>query len=75
MRTGEQAQTVLKRRRGEDPGAERVGPAERREDPAVLRPAATSSRLTTRTVEENLLRGILLVIVVLIFFLSTSAPA
>ncbi len=68
MRTGEQAQTVLKRveartRELNDsilPRDVKVHPYYDRSDLVTL---------TTRTVEGNLLRGIVLVIVVLIFFL------
>jgi len=68
MRTGEQAQTVLKRveamtRHLNDnvlPKDVKVLPFYDRSDLIAL---------TTRTVEDNLVRGILLVVVVLIFFL------
>jgi cobalt-zinc-cadmium resistance protein CzcA len=68
MRTGEQAQTVLKRVQAKTaelnasvlPKDVKVRPYYDRSD---------LIRLTTRTVEDNLFRGIVLVIVVLIFFL------
>ena len=68
MRTGEQAQTVLKTVEAKTaelnasvlPKDVKVVPFYDRSD---------LIRLTTRTVEDNLLRGIVLVIVVLIFFL------
>ena len=68
MRTGEQAQTVLKRVQAKTaelnatilPKDVKVRPYYDRSD---------LIRLTTRTVEDNLLRGMVLVIVVLIFFL------
>ena len=68
MRTGEQAQTVLKRVEEKTrelnnsilPKDVKVVPFYDRSD---------LIQLTTRTVEDNLLRGIVLVIVVLIFFL------
>jgi heavy metal efflux system protein len=68
MRTGEQAQTVLKGIQAETarlnatvlPKDVRVVPFYDRSD---------LIRLTTRTVEGNLLRGIVLVVIVLIFFL------
>jgi cobalt-zinc-cadmium resistance protein CzcA len=68
MRTGEQAQTVLEGIQAETarlnatvlPKDVRVVPFYDRSD---------LIRLTTRTVEGNLLRGIILVVVVLIFFL------
>ncbi len=68
MRTGEQAQTVLKGVQAKTRELnEQVLPKD-----VKIRPFYDRSdliRLTTRTVEENLLRGILLVIAVLIFFL------
>jgi heavy metal efflux system protein len=68
MRTGEQAQTVLKRVEAKTaelnasvlPKDVKVRPYYDRSD---------LIHLTTRTVQDNLLRGIVLVIVVLIFFL------
>jgi cobalt-zinc-cadmium resistance protein CzcA len=68
MRTGEQAQTVLK-------GVERktnelntgILPKDVKVKPFYDR--SDLIELTTRTVEDNLLRGILLVVAVLIFFL------
>jgi cobalt-zinc-cadmium resistance protein CzcA len=68
MRTGEQAQTVLKRVQAKTaelnasvlPKDVKVKPFYDRSDLVTL---------TTRTVEDNLLRGILLVVVILIFFL------
>ncbi|HEY1951253.1 MAG TPA: efflux RND transporter permease subunit, partial [Gemmatimonadaceae bacterium] len=68
MRTGEQAQTVLKRVEAKTaelnasilPKDVRIKPFYDRSD---------LIHLTTRTVEDNLFRGIVLVIVVLIFFL------
>ena len=68
MRTGEQAQTVLKRVEAKTEELNRsVLPKDVRIVPFYDR--SDLIRLTTRTVEDNLLRGILLVIVVLIFFL------
>src|SRR3989475_8387857 len=68
MRTGEQAQTVLKGVEAETARLNRtVLPKDVRVVPFYDR--SDLIRLTTRTVEDNLLRGILLVIVVLIFFL------
>ncbi len=68
MRTGEQAQTVLKRVEAKTrelnatvlPKDVRIKPFYDRSD---------LIRLTTRTVEDNLVRGIILVIAILIFFL------
>jgi len=68
MRTGEQAQTVLKRVEAKTaelnssvlPKDVKVVPFYDRSD---------LIHLTTRTVEDNLLRGIVLVVIVLIFFL------
>lgn len=68
MRTGEQAQTVLARVEAKTnelntsvlPSDVKIHPYYDRSDLV---------RLTTRTVEDNLLRGIVLVVVVLIFFL------
>jgi heavy metal efflux system protein len=68
MRTGEQAQTVL--RKVEAKTAElnaQVLPKDVRIHPYYDRSDLIS--LTTRTVEDNLLRGIVLVIIILIFFL------
>src|SRR5439155_3807630 len=68
MRTGEQAQTVLKR---VEAMTEKLNASVLPKDVKVV-PFYDRSELialTTRTVEDNLLRGILLVIVVLIFFL------
>jgi cobalt-zinc-cadmium resistance protein CzcA len=68
MRTGEQAQTVLKGVQAKTRELnEQVLPKD-----VKIRPFYDRSdliHLTTRTVEENLLRGIILVIAVLIFFL------
>jgi cobalt-zinc-cadmium resistance protein CzcA len=68
MRTGEQAQTVLKR--VEQKTAElnsTILPKDVKVVPFYDR--SDLIKLTTKTVEDNLLRGIVLVIVVLIFFL------
>src|SRR5690242_6507583 len=68
MRTGEQAQTVLK---GVEAMTAKLNASVLPKDVKV-RPFYDRSELialTTRTVEDNLVRGILLVIVVLIFFL------
>ena len=68
MRTGEQAQTVLKGVEAETARLNRsVLPKDVRVVPFYDR--SDLIRLTTRTVEGNLLRGIILVVVVLIFFL------
>ncbi|MEO6057446.1 MAG: CusA/CzcA family heavy metal efflux RND transporter, partial [Gemmatimonadales bacterium] len=68
MRTGEQAQTVLRGVQAKTAELNRsVLPKDVRIVPFYDR--SDLIRLTTRTVEDNLLRGILLVIVVLIFFL------
>ncbi|HKT58861.1 MAG TPA: CusA/CzcA family heavy metal efflux RND transporter [Gemmatimonadales bacterium] len=68
MRTGEQAQTVLK---GVQAETARLNSTVLPKDVRVVPFYDRSDliRLTTRTVEDNLLRGIVLVIVVLIFFL------
>ncbi len=68
MRTGEQAQTVLKR--VETTTAQlndSILPKDVKVHPFYDR--SSLIHLTTRVVEDNLLRGILLVIVILIFFL------
>ena len=68
MRTGEQAQTVLKR--VEAATAElntHILPRDVHIEPFYDR--SDLIHLTTRTVEDNLLRGIVLVVVVLVFFL------
>ena len=68
MRTGEQAQIVLKgveAKTGELNAA--ILPKDVKIHPFYDR--SDLIRLTTRTVEDNLLRGIVLVVVVLIFFL------
>ena len=68
MRTGEQAQTVLKRVEATTTELnERILPKDVKVHPFYDRSDLIA--LTTRTVEDNLLRGILLVVVVLIFFL------
>jgi len=68
MRTGEQAQTVLK---GVEAETARLNSTVLPKDVRVVPFYDRSDliRLTTRTVEGNLLRGILLVVAVLIFFL------
>lgn len=68
MRTGEQAQTVLK---GVEAKTAELNSSVLPRDVKVLPFYDRSDliRLTTRTVEDNLLRGIVLVVVVLIFFL------
>jgi heavy metal efflux system protein len=68
MRTGEQAQTVLQ---GVQAETARLNSTVLPKDVRVVPFYDRSDliRLTTRTVEDNLLRGIVLVIVVLIFFL------
>ncbi|HEY3933680.1 MAG TPA: CusA/CzcA family heavy metal efflux RND transporter [Gemmatimonadales bacterium] len=68
MRTGEQAQTVLK---GVEKKTEELNTSVLPKD-VKIKPFYDRSdliALTTRTVEDNLARGIVLVIVVLIFFL------
>lgn len=68
MRTGEQAQTVLKAVQAKTDELNRsILPKDVKVNPFYDR--SDLIRLTTRTVEDNLLRGIVLVIVVLIFFL------
>jgi cobalt-zinc-cadmium resistance protein CzcA len=68
MRTGEQAQTVLKKVEAKTAELNRsVLPKDVKVVPFYDR--SELIRLTTRTVEGNLLRGIILVVVVLIFFL------
>jgi len=68
MRTGEQAQTVLKAVQAKTDELNRsILPKDVKVKPFYDR--SDLIRLTTRTVEDNLLRGILLVVVVLIFFL------
>jgi len=68
MRTGEQAQTVLERvKKKTDELNQSVLPKDVKVVPFYDRSDLIA--LTTRTVEDNLLRGIVLVIVILIFFL------
>ncbi|MGI8510397.1 MAG: efflux RND transporter permease subunit [Gemmatimonadaceae bacterium] len=68
MRTGEQAQTVLKAVEAKTAELNRsVLPKDVKILPFYDR--SDLIRLTTRTVEDNLLRGIVLVVVILIFFL------
>jgi heavy metal efflux system protein len=68
MRTGEQAQTVLKKVEAKTAELNRtILPKDVKIHPFYDR--SELIRLTTRTVEDNLFRGILLVVVVLIFFL------
>ena len=68
LRTGEQAQTVLK---GIEAKTEELNTQILPKDVKILPFYDRSDliHLTTRTVEDNLLRGIILVVVVLIFFL------
>jgi cobalt-zinc-cadmium resistance protein CzcA len=68
LRTGEQAQTVLK---GIQKKTEELNTQVLPKDVKVLPFYDRSDliQLTTRTVEDNLLRGIVLVVIVLIFFL------
>src|SRR3984957_2047998 len=67
MRTGEQAQTVVKRVEMATAELERSLPRDVHIVPFYDR--SDLIHITTRTVEDNLLRGIVLVIVVLVFFL------
>ncbi len=68
MRTGEQAQTVLTAVQAKTDELNRsILPKDVKVKPFYDR--SDLIRLTTRTVEDNLVRGIVLVIVVLIFFL------
>ncbi|HMH25481.1 MAG TPA: efflux RND transporter permease subunit, partial [Gemmatimonadaceae bacterium] len=68
MRTGEQAQTVLKAVQAKTDELNRsILPKDVKVKPFYDR--SDLIQLTTRTVEDNLLRGIVLVIIVLIFFL------
>jgi cobalt-zinc-cadmium resistance protein CzcA len=67
MRTGEQAQTVLKRVEAATDRLNHTLPRDVHIEPFYDRSDLIA--LTTRTVEDNLLRGIVLVIVVLVFFL------
>jgi cobalt-zinc-cadmium resistance protein CzcA len=68
MRTDEQAQTVLKAVQAKTDELNRaILPKDVKVKPFYDR--SDLIRLTTRTVEDNLLRGIVLVIIVLIFFL------
>ena len=68
MRTGEQAQTVLKQVQAKTEELNNnVLPKDVKVVPFYDR--SDLIRLTTRTVEDNLLRGIILVVVILIFFL------
>ncbi|HZK78899.1 MAG TPA: CusA/CzcA family heavy metal efflux RND transporter, partial [Gemmatimonadaceae bacterium] len=68
MRTGEQAQTVLKHVQAKTAELNKsVLPKDVKVVPFYDRSELIA--LTTRTVEDNLLRGIILVVVILIFFL------
>jgi heavy metal efflux system protein len=67
MRTGEQAQTVLKKVEMATAELEQSLPRDVHIVPFYDR--SDLIHITTRTVEDNLLRGIVLVIVVLVFFL------
>ena len=60
--------------RGKDRGTEPQHPAAGRQDPSFLRSQRTGE-LTTDTVEANLLRGMVLVLIVLIFFLVSFRAA
>ena len=65
MRVGEQAQVVLKKVEELTDDAEPDRAAAGREDRAVLRPHRADSRRRRKTVERNLVRGMVLVLVVL----------
>jgi heavy metal efflux system protein len=67
MRTGEQAQTVLKAVEAKTAELNRTLPRDVHITPFYDR--SELIHLTTRVVEDNLLRGIVLVIVILVFFL------
>ncbi|HSY82411.1 MAG TPA: CusA/CzcA family heavy metal efflux RND transporter [Gemmatimonadaceae bacterium] len=67
MRTGEQAQTVLKAVEAKTAELNRTLPHDVHIEPFYDR--SELIQFTTRTVEDNLLRGIVLVVVVLVFFL------
>jgi len=67
MRTGEQAQTVLKAVEAKTAELNRTLPHDVHITPFYDR--SELIHFTTRTVEDNLLRGIVLVVVVLVFFL------
>ncbi|MDE3152647.1 MAG: efflux RND transporter permease subunit [Gemmatimonadota bacterium] len=68
MRTGEQAQTVLKRVEAETRQLnDSILPKDVKVHPFYDR--SDLIHLTTRVVEDNLLRGIVLVVIILIFFL------
>jgi len=67
MRTGEQAQTVLKAVEAKTAELNRTLPHDVHIEPFYDR--SDLIHFTTRTVEDNLLRGIVLVVVVLVFFL------
>ncbi|MEO8451910.1 MAG: CusA/CzcA family heavy metal efflux RND transporter [Gemmatimonadota bacterium] len=67
MRTGEQAQTVLRGVQAKTEELNKTLPKDVRVHPYYDR--SDLVELTTRTVVDNLLRGIVLVVIVLIFFL------
>jgi heavy metal efflux system protein len=67
MRTGEQAQTVLKAVEAKTAELNRTLPHDVHIEPFYDR--SELIHFTTRTVEDNLLRGIVLVVVILVFFL------
>ena len=69
MRTGEQAQTVLKRGGGEDRGAEPDGASEGCEDPPVLRPQRAHQAHDSNRRRTTCCEGSSSLVVVLIFFL------
>jgi heavy metal efflux system protein len=70
MRTGEQAQTVLKAVEAKTAELNRTLPHDIHITPFYDR--SELIHLTTRIVEDNLLRGIVLVLVVLVFFLYSA---
>ena len=69
LRTGEKTQDVLKRVEAKTKELNDADPAQGRQDPSLLRPQRSDRADHARSVERNLLRGMLLVVVVLIFFL------
>jgi len=73
MRVGETGAGDSEARRGDDQGSERARAAAGRKSGSLYDRSGLIEE-TTRTVEANLLRRMILVMIILGLFLSTSAP-
>ena len=75
MRRGEQTQNVLEAVEAQNRRDESHGSSARRQKSILITIAAILVRVTTDTVESNLLRGMILVFLVLLFFLVSFRAA